>query len=99
MKTVSMEISKDELKTYAPDCSPSKYGYGLQLYLNDDQCKKLGLDKALPAGTIVKLEASAIVESATERVERKDGEGPQVNLSLQITDLCAEPQGTAAHPA
>lgn len=100
MKTVNMAIEpkKDE-RGLCCDPGSNKYGYGLTLYLDDDQCKKLGLDKALPAGTIVKIEAQAIVESAGERVPRKDSDGMNVNMSLQITDLGVEPQGTEPHPA
>ena len=69
-------------------CRPQKFGYGLTLYLDEDQCEALGLSKALKAGTQVTLQATAIVTSATESLELDgDDARPNVNISLQITDL------------
>lgn len=69
-------------------CRPLKFGYGLTLYLDEDQCEALGLSKALKAGTQVTLQATAIVTSATESLELDgDDARPNVNISLQITDL------------
>ena len=105
MKLISMAIKKDEkeedeYKGAIAAGPQSKYGYGLCLYLDDDQCKALGLDRALPSGTLVKIEATGVVESTTERVDRdKDEETPEVSLNIQITNLAVEPNGTAAHPA
>lgn len=103
MTTVSMEHDPKELKEDRAELAGTgpmnKYGYGLCLYLDDDQCKKLGLDKALPAGTIVKIEGKAIVESSTDRVGRYKDESSEVSISLQITDLGVEPEGTASNAA
>ncbi len=58
------------------------------MYLDEDQCEALGLSKALKAGTQVTLQATAIVTSATESLELDgDDARPNVNISLQITDL------------
>ena len=61
--------------------------------LTSDQCEALGISKAMPAGTVVMLRAKAYVAEATERVEGGDeGEGPDVSLSLQLTDMELAPQ-------
>ncbi len=65
----------------------SAYPGGLCLYLSDDQCEQLGIDKALKPGTEVTVSAKAIVVSSTENLARENGEGNDVSLSLQITDL------------
>jgi len=65
-----------------------QYGYGLRLYLNEEACEKLGIAKALRAGTEVTLSCNALVASATESLERPgDHKGSGVSLSLQITDM------------
>ncbi len=100
LKDMALEPQKDaQGVACSPDYYGSKYGYGLQLQLDDEQCKKLGLDRSLPAGTIVKIEAKALVESTGERVARKEEDGLSVHMSLQITDLGVEPQGTEPHPS
>lgn len=63
------------------------YPGGLCLYLDDDQCEKLGIDKALKPGTEITVTAKALIVSSTENLERDKGEGNDVSLSLQITDL------------
>lgn len=68
--------------------SRSSYGYGLRLYLNDDQCNALGIKTALAAGTQVTISAKAVVISATESVEDDgDDKGNDISLDLQITDM------------
>ena len=87
MKLISMQKEADDYGD-RPYCMPAKYGYGLTLYLDEDQCEALGISKALNAGTQVTLQANAIVTSATETLERDgDDKGPDVSISLQITDL------------
>lgn len=86
MKLISMK--KDNDGSDMAYCRPLKFGYGLTLYLDEDQCEALGLSKALKAGTQVTLQATAIVTSATESLELDgDDARPNVNISLQITDL------------
>lgn len=73
-------------------CCPmpmEQYGYGLRVYLDCDACEKLGITKALRAGTEVTLQARAIVVSSTESIEgdRDEKEGTDISLSLQITDM------------
>lgn len=105
MKTVNMALDKKELKedraSMAGTGPQNKFPYGLCIYLDDDMCQKLDLTKGLPAGTIVKFEGSAIVESSGERIDRDGDEkgDKEITMSLQITDLGVEPEGTATHPA
>lgn len=87
MKLISMK--KESTGNNEPlYCCSSKFGYGLTLYLDEDQCETLGISKALKAGTQITLQALAIVTSATESLERDgDDKGTDVSISLQITDL------------
>jgi hypothetical protein len=66
----------------------SKYGYGLCITLNGEQCEALGIKGPIKPGTTLGLQAIAMVTSATERLEGDDDDGEtDVMLSLQITDL------------
>lgn len=86
MKLVNLKSESDN-----SCCAPmamERYGYGLRIYLDDDACEKLGLTKALRAGTQVTIQAKAIVVSATESLENDgDDAGNDVSCSLQITDM------------
>lgn len=80
------------MATPEPDylCCPesNKYGYGLTLYINEEQCEALGITKPLRAGQVVRIDALAYVASATSSVEADgDDAGPDVSMRLQITDL------------
>jgi len=87
MKLISMKKDSDDMNE-AAYCMSAKYGYGLTLHLDDDQCEALGISKALKAGTQVTLQAIAIVTSATESLERDgDDKGTDVSICLQITDM------------
>ncbi len=102
LKLTNMKIKTESTGLVSEEGSRLNYGYGLSIYLNDAQLKKLGLTKPLPAGTIVTLEAKGIVESTSERVERKaddDADVVDVSMDVQITDLALEPEGTATNPA
>ena len=87
MKMLSMKKDCDDMGE-AAYCMSAKYGYGLTLHLDEDQCESLGISKALKAGTQVTLQAIAIVISATESLERDgDDKGTDVSICLQITDM------------
>ena len=87
MKLISMKKDSDDMGE-ASYCMSAKYGYGLTLHLDEDQCESLGITKALKAGTQVTLQATAVVTSSTESLERDgDDKGTDVSLSLQIIDL------------
>lgn len=74
----------------------NRYGYGLQLNLDDDQCEALGIAKAMSVGTKVTLSAMAIVVRSGECLE-SDGKG--VTVSLQITDMGMQAQGKQSDAA
>lgn len=105
MKIASMERDADEMSTASPrEYKPPKYNSSLCLYLSDEDCEKLGIDRALPPGTVVKIEANAIVTSATEHLEgpNDEGEDPNgndVSLSVQIVEMGVEPVGSAKNAA
>ena len=80
MKLVSMK--KAEQNDTAPD--PDDYGYGLMLYLDDDQLQALGLAALPDVGTVMDIQAKAVVMRI---VQENDGEGAEKRLNLQITDL------------
>lgn len=97
-KMVSMK--RDTGDTAYAEWSPSAYPYGLCLYLDEEQCEALGIDKALKAGTQVTIQAKAIVTSATESLERDgDAKGIDVSVSLQITDMGVTVQGVLRNAA
>lgn len=89
MKLISMKREGGE--DYATPSGGDKFGYGLCLYLNEDQCEALGLGKALRPGTQVKLQAQALVTTSAASLERDgDDKGDDITVSLQITDLGVE---------
>lgn len=98
MKLVSLKNASDQSSL---DCMPmDKYGYGLRLYIDDDQAELLGITKALRAGTQVTISAKAIVVSSTESIEDDgDDAGNDVSLSLQITDMGIEAGGVLRNAA
>jgi methionine aminopeptidase len=94
---MKMRPSEDkECSMLCSDEGQHKYPYGLCLSLDDESLKKLGLDNAIPPGTIVKIQATAIVERASESLDLK---GKETYASMQITHLGLEPEGTATDAA
>lgn len=90
MQLVNLKADSDDAQPEMAYGS-AKYGYGLCLSLNEDQCELLGISKALTAGTKVNIQAVGIVVSATESVERDgDDKGNDVSLQVQITDMGME---------
>jgi hypothetical protein len=85
MSLVNMKVTDDN--NY-PEASPNPYGYGLSINLSDDQCEALGIKTPLAAGSVVSVQAIAVVVSATQSVDVDgDSDGPDVRMSLQITDM------------
>jgi len=81
-------------------CPPNPYGYGTCISLNDDQCEALGITTPIPAGTVVSIQAVAVVESVTESVERDgDDTGNDVSMRLQLTDMGISPMKSTIDPA
>ena len=81
---VSMKVERD-----APhEIKDNEYGYGLQINLNDDQTEALGIKEPIKAGEVVTIKALAFVKRAEQSVEGDgDDAGPDVSLTLQITDM------------
>lgn len=104
MALVSMKVDPPEMEMAQPD---SPYGWGLCIYLNEEQVEALGLNGNPPqAGSTVTLRAIAkvtrVVQEADAAEEAAEGEDPNdidVSLSLQITDLEVLPQGVASNSA
>lgn len=87
MKLVSLQLSKKEAKDDAP-CAPSedlpRYPYGTQLYLCEEEMKKLGLTEMPAVGT--EFPITAIVK-VTGTSERETQEGSRKTLDVQITKM------------
>lgn len=99
MKTVNMKCD-DEGEDVASYPGKQEYPYGLCLSLDDDTCEKLGISKALKPGTVLTIQASAVVTSATERLEDDgDDKGNDVSLQVQITDMGCQVNGTMRNAA
>ena len=96
MKMRSMELSKKETKesgapTLVTDSDGPRYPYGLEIRLENETLKKLGM--SLPkVGAYVKVRAECCVTSVSEN-ESKGGK-VQRSVSLQIERLAVddEPQ-------
>ena len=87
MNMVNMKTSSEEAKECCEPvgCDAPEYPYGLCIDLNDDSLDKLGIT-ALPAvGTVVTIQAQAIV-TATSSNSRQGGD-QEMRASLQITDM------------
>ncbi|MFM7349505.1 MAG: capsid staple protein [Erythrobacter sp.] len=93
MKLTSMKRDS-EGDCWGPDTN--RFGYGLQLNLDDDQCEALGIAKTMAVGTKVTVQAMAIVVRSGECLE-PDGKG--VTVSLQITDMGLQAQGKMSNAA
>ena len=99
MKTVNMKCDEGgDGGAYPTPAGP--YPYGLCLSLDDDICEKLGISTALKPGTVLTIQASAVVTSATERLEDDgDDKGNDVSLQVQITDMGCQVNGTMRNAA
>ena len=88
-----MKVDSDN--SMVNECCESPYGYGLNLYLNSEQCEALGISETIKPGTQVTLQAMAIITNASESIDRAgDDAGTDISLSLQITDLGIETGAT-----
>lgn len=103
MNLKNMAVKSAENNDVATDAGvTSRYGYGLNIRLNDEQMKLLGIPKPIKAGTKIILEAHGIVESTHESVEGKadaDADNVDIGMSIQITDLALEEGGETPNPA
>lgn len=84
-----MKITKKEVKGKSAPCcgldsSSSRYPYGLEIRLDDEVMKKLGID--LPeVGKEISIVAKATATEASSR-DSQDG-GKRLSCTLQITKL------------
>lgn len=79
-------------------CGPNPYGYGLRINLTEDQVEALGLKANPPkAGSKVGVRGMAFVCMVTTNADLDgDGDGIDVCLNLQITDLEVTPEGAGS---
>lgn len=66
-----------------------EYGYGLCIRLEPEQCAALGITTLPKAGSVLTLQAKAMVKRVTEEAgEPEEGEpNNEIYLELQITDM------------
>ena len=89
---------KADAKKYDP-ASPSSvadYSYGLQISLNDESLKKLGLTALPVPGTALRVEGIVKVTSVRESADEKAADR---SAELQITHLSVEAPDEAASKA
>tara|TARA_R100001143_G_C3360997_1_gene135673 strand:- start:6661 stop:6987 length:327 start_codon:yes stop_codon:yes gene_type:complete len=85
MKLVDMKQSAAEVEKVceAPCEDQPKYPWGLEIRLNNESLKKLGI-KELPAvGTKMKVTAMGVVESARESKRRKGRSDRSVEIQIE----------------
>lgn len=88
-------IKRDE-DDYMAEYRPNLFGYGTEIYLDGEQCEKLGITKALRVGQPVTIRATGLVTRSTEELEASDDSGGKdVCLSIQITELEVRESGPA----
>lgn len=84
MKMVSLVLSKKEANTEAPCALPDdqpRYPYGTQLFLTEEELKKLGIEEMPSVGTEFPITAVAKVIGTSER-ETQDGSRQTLDLQL-----------------
>ena len=88
---VSMNIAPEYNDgPYEPDYCPC-------VYLTEEQCDALGIDKALDAGTVIGMTIRGVVTRSTSSVDSEDdADDPDVSMCVQITDamIVAPPEAT-----
>lgn len=82
MPMVDMNVYGDE-STYPAPHEPSAAPC---VYLNEAQCKALGITQPLRAGTTIMVHAQAMVESVTESTDG-DEDDPDVRMTLCLTHM------------
>lgn len=82
---VSLKNASDESMVSA--MKPENYGYGLRIWLNDAQCKALGITAPPAPGSQVTISAKALVCRASSELCDEGKAGNEIECSLQITDM------------
>lgn len=86
MELINMKQSNKSETGIAPaESEAPRYPYGLELRLDKESLDKLGVKTLLSVGTEIMITAKAYV-SSTSAYEYQ-GEGKEINMGLQITDL------------
>lgn len=90
MAMINMKHSRDEAKSYVEkDVSDEpQYPYGLCIDLSKDELEKLGITALPKVGAEMKIMAVAYVKSTS--AYETQGEGKDMRVSLQITDMAIE---------
>lgn len=57
------------------------------IYLNDEQCKALGITEAPAPGTVYMLKVRAVATRVAAEVEDTKGDSPDISLTWQLTDI------------
>lgn len=76
--------------------TPNPYPWGLRLNITHEQLAKLGYDELPPAGTAIRLEATACVVRCTSEDPDADGDCDYSCIELQIKELGLEQDGEGA---
>lgn len=101
MKMVSMARTPEKAKEEDCCCCPSddsKYPYGLQLSMEEEQLTALGVTEMPKVGTEMTMTVKCKVTSCSER---ETDEGTERCLSMQITEIgsMAPDKGMFDHPS
>ncbi len=88
MKSMKMDAKAREKYVETVAADRPEYPYGLSLSLDNDVLEKLGLSELPAAGKTVMLMAKATITSVSSH---ESEHGKDQSLSLQITELCLEP--------
>lgn len=93
---VSMNVSPDYSE------GPSESDFCPCVYLSEEQCAALGIDKALDAGTVIGMQIRGVITRSTSSVDDEEDVGePDVSLCVKITDamIVAPPEATDSEKA
>lgn len=91
MKMVSMKLDKKDVKKEMAEHSISdmpEYPYGLNIRLDDESIKKLGISELPEVGSDMVVLAKVKVEEVSSRDSLNGNEN--TSISLQITDMSLE---------
>lgn len=89
----NLAMSKQQAKVEyggAPDDEDlPRYPYGLQLYLDDDTLKKLGITDLPKVGSSMLAQITVTVTGTSQRATQsgKEGEETRTCVDMQITDM------------
>lgn len=82
---VSLKRASDDRMVSAMPAE--NYGYGLRLWLDDAQCKALGISTPPPPGSQVTFTGKALVCKSASELCDEGKKGNEIECSLQITDM------------